>query len=66
MKQTLILNGCQFVRRSVIEQEYGVHTSTIYRWIDAGLMDPPIKIGGTPYYDQEKVRESFMGEPQPK
>jgi predicted site-specific integrase-resolvase len=63
MKQILILNGRRLVRRSVIEQDYGVHTSTIYRWIDAGLLDPPIKIGGTPYFDRQRIKESFMAEP---
>ncbi|MDX0770998.1 DNA-binding protein [Sinorhizobium medicae] len=44
-------------RRQVRERYGGIADVTVRRWIDAGRIDEPLRIGNRDYFDEDKLDE---------
>lgn len=48
--------GKRFLTRRQVRARYGgIADITVRRWIDAGWLDEPLRIGNRDYFDEEKL-----------
>lgn len=51
--------GKRYLTTQQVMARYGGKAAiTIKRWVDAGRIDPPLRIGNRDYYDEEKLDAS--------
>lgn len=59
--------GKRYLTTQQVMARYGGKAAiTIKRWVDAGRIDPPVRIGNRDYYDEEKLDASDRRSQRPR
>ena len=60
MKDTIQLQGRDYDCAEVLAERLGTTYSTIWKWMKAGLLPKPVRLGGRAYYDREIVEARIL------
>jgi predicted DNA-binding transcriptional regulator AlpA len=60
MKDCVILGGREFSSARKIEQDLGIDHKTRNKWIKAGNLPPPVRLGNRMYFDRAALEARIL------
>ena len=60
MKDCLILGGREFNSSKKVEQDLGIDHKTRKKWIEAGSLPSPVRLGNRLYFDRAALEARIL------
>jgi predicted DNA-binding transcriptional regulator AlpA len=60
MKDSVILGGREFDSAKKVEQDFGIDHKTRKKWIEAGNLPSPVRLGNRLYFDRVALEARIL------
>jgi hypothetical protein len=60
MKDIIVIGGVEYESTRLLRQRFGIGSLTPARWVEQGLLQPPLKVGSRHFWRRDQIEKSVV------